>query len=354
MNFKQQARNTIKHNTNKHGIVAGSTHFKDLWARDALYASWGALEEEILEPVRKTLHTLKKHTSTHGQIPLRYGRISMKRVFFKLPTKIGAVYGNDKTNDPAIDPNSLYLITLEKYLQHHTDETLRNTKHISAVADWILERSDKDGLITEGKYASWDDALKKEAPSIYNNALAYAALKAAARMTKNKRYKAAAKRIKQSSKKLYNGTYYDAWIGMNVLDVAGNLLAIHTGLADTKETQSILEHLDECKNKHQHALAKTNYPRYPKSNVYTPFFFVGMGDYHNQGPYWSWISALEALVREDKREEIIRTLRTWAQSSGSIHEIYSSPGKATNRLFYTSEKDFSWTAGIILSALNKN
>ena len=350
MNLQQEAKRVIKHNTTPNGITAGSTHFKDVWARDALYASWGAIKQGILQGPRNTLTTLKKHTSKHGQIPLRVGRVSMKRVFLKLPTKVGSVYTNDKTSDPALDPNSLYLITLEKYLQAHKDEELRETKHISAVADWLVERADKDGLLTEGSYASWDDALKKNAPSIYNNALAYAALKAAARLTKNHRYKAAAKRIKQASKKLWSGEYYNAWIDMPVMDVAGNLLAIHTGLADTKETQSILRNLDSYKEQHQDKLPKTNYPRYPRKATYTPFYLVGMGDYHNQGPYWSWVAALEALVREDKREELHKEIAAWVAQSGSIHEIYSQPGRATKRLFYESEKDFSWSAGLILAA----
>ena len=352
MNLQQQARHVLQKNTTPQGIVAGSTHFNDVWARDALYASWGAINQELLQGPRNTLRTLKTYTSKHGQIPLRYGTTSMKRAFLHLPTKTGPVYGNDKTSDPAIDPNSLYLITLEQYLDKHLDEELRDAKHIQQVADWLLEQTNQDGLVDEGSYASWDDALKKNAPSIYNNALAYAALKAAARLTKTSRYKAAAKRIQQSSKQLYNGKYYDAWIDMPVLDVAGNLLAIHTGLANKQETTHILEALDKHKQANNDQLPKTNYPRYPRKATYTPFYLVGMSDYHNSGPYWSWIAALEALVREDKREEILTTLNNWTDLAGGIHEIYSKPGKPTKRLFYQSEKDFSWTAGLILATIN--
>ena len=350
MNLYTQARNTLQDNTNKHGITAGSTHFKDVWARDALYASWGAIPQGLLEGPRRTLHTLQEHQSKQGQIPLRYGRTSMKRVFFHLPTSIGAVYGNDKTNDPALDPNSLYLITLEKYLQATKDEELRNTKKITLAAEWLLKQTNQDGLLAEGSYASWDDALKKNAPSIYNNALAYAALKAAARMTKNNSYKAAAKRIQQSSKQLFNGEYYDAWSEMPVMDVAGNLLAIHTGLASEEEEKQILQALDQYKQANNDELPKTNYPRYPRKTTYKPFYLVGMGDYHNQGPYWSWIAALEAIVRKDEKQEIHDTLAKWVKESGSIYEIYSKPAKPTKRLFYQSEKDFSWTAGLILAA----
>ena len=350
MNLYDESRRVLRQNTTPAGITAGSTHFKDVWARDALYAGWGAIAANDHTGIHNTLRTLQTHMSEQGQVPLRYGRQSMAKVFLHLPTSTGPVYGNDKTRDAALDPNSLYLITLEKYLDATGNKELRDTKKISAAADWLLTHTDNDGLLTEGKYASWDDALKKQAPSIYNNALAYAALRAAARMTKKQRYKKAAQRVKQASAKLYNGTYYDAWIGMQVMDVPGNLLAIHAGLAGKHERESILAHLDEQKRAHRHRLPKTNYPQYPLSATYYPFYLVGMGDYHNQGPYWSWVAALEALVREDRREHLHGTLAQWVQDSGSIHEIYEKPGAAADRLFYESEKDFSWTAGLILAA----
>lgn len=349
MNLYQEARYVIKNNTTKHGITAGSTHFRDVWARDALYAGWGAINAEEYEGIKNTLTTLTAHIKD-GQVPLRYGRKSMAKVFFGLPTSTGAVYGNDKTSDHALDLNSLYLITLEHYLEATQDQELKDTTKISAAADWLTKQQNNDGLLNEGKYASWDDALKKQAPSIYNNALGYAALQAAARMTDDERYETAAKKIKQASTQLYNGTYYDAWKDMRVMDVPGNLLAIHTGLADKKQTRSILEHLDAQKKQHGDELPKTNYPCYPAHTTYYPFYLVGMGDYHNQGPYWSWVAALEALVREDKQEALHATINDWVCKAGGIHEIYDGPGTPTKRLFYESERDFSWTAGLILAA----
>lgn len=46
MDLYERAHKTIKKNFTNKGLVAGSTHFSDLWARDALYACWGLHDKE--------------------------------------------------------------------------------------------------------------------------------------------------------------------------------------------------------------------------------------------------------------------------------------------------------------------
>ncbi len=109
----------LRKNATAHGFVAGATHFRDVWARDALFACWGALRAGMYDEVRRTLQTLGQQVR-NGQVPLRYGRQSMRCVFLGLPTTIGPVYHNDKTNHAALDPNSLFLITLDRVHTVHT------------------------------------------------------------------------------------------------------------------------------------------------------------------------------------------------------------------------------------------
>ncbi len=346
MKLYTNCKRILENNNFQNGFVAGSTHFKDLWARDALYASWGALVIGLTEPVKNTLLTLQKNMKD-GQVPLRVGRKSLTKVFLGIKNQRGAVYGDDKRNNNALDPNSLYLITVEKYLLATNDTSVRDTQKIIAAAEWLLAQDkNNDGLLEEEWYASWDDAIRKEGASIYNNALAYAALKAVARMTRITRYDKEAKRIKKSSAQLYNGTYYDAWTGTRVLDIPGNLLAIYCGLADTKEKERILKEIDRQRN--TDVLLRTNYTKYSFAKTAWWYGLFGMNDYHNKGPYWSWIAALEALVREEKTREIHAALQEW-NGTNTIYEILQGPKKPVKRLFYQSEKDFSWAAGLILA-----
>ncbi len=346
-------KNVLEKNSGPHGIVAGSTHFNDVWARDALFSSWGALHSSLTEPVRTTLDILTKYQH-NGQIPLRVGTKNIVLALVGKPGKQGPVYSNDKSSDPALDPNTLYIITLWRFAKNDPHYVRRHEENIRQALGW-LETHEHNNLLREKPYCSWDDALRKKGASIYNNALYYAALIAAAIMLRDETLHDKAQRVRaQVQEELWNEEYYNAWEGKKVLDVAGNLLAIYTGLAKGKE-QTILESIMSAKKEAKDTLPKTNYPKYSFGDVYPPFYALGMADYHNSGPYWSWIAALEALVRAEHGQKgiaraLLDELKANNARSQGIWEIYDSEGQPIKRLAYTSEKDFSWTAGMMLLA----
>lgn len=340
--LRKACLDVLERTSGKQGFTAGTTHFQDLWARDALYASWGAKGTAHEKTGLRTLSMLRKSMSAQGQVPLRVGRLSMIKNLLGLRGKTGALYKNDKSKDPALDPNTLYLITAIKYGLE--DESLRKA------AAWLVERQ-QDDLLLEGSYASWDDALKKNSASLYNNVLYVHALEQLGRHLSDNRYAQQARRSKKALQQLWNGTFFDAWKGRQVMDVPGNLLSILLGVATKKQTTSILQHLSEQK---KGTLPKTNYPDYPWKDTYYPFYLVGMADYHNSGPYWSWVAALEAWARSKNKEKqeaqrIHEKLLELFNEYGTIHEIYDEKLKPVKRLLYNSEKDFAWTAGIILA-----
>lgn len=346
---------TINTNTYEQGIAAGSSHFKDVWARDALYASWGELAAGSTQGAENTLTTLLEHKSEDGQIPLRVGRKNMILVFMGLPSPQGAVYDNDKSSSPALDPNCLFVITEKRYYDATGNRTSSDDE-LKEIMNW-LERQDTDGntLLNEGTYASWDDAIKKKGESIYSNACYYGALQAAHSLTQETQYLEQAERLRdQINQTLWTGEYYLAWEDMNVLDIPGNLLAAHLNVSTPKQTTQLLQSIKQRKDVRGDLLPKTNYEHYPWTRIYFPFYFVGMDDYHNDGPYWTWVAALEAEVRARHGDasaiEIVDTLHTYIDEQGTIHEVYETPGVPVDRIFYDSEQDFSWTAGLLILA----
>lgn len=344
----------LERNAGPHGILAGSTHFSDVWARDALFASWGALHTGLFAPVHTTLETLTRYQKD-GQIPLRVGTKHIVLALLGKTGEQGPVYTNDKTQDPALDPNTLYIITLYRYaIKQHPHYARQRESNVREALAWLATH-EENNLLRERPYASWDDAIKKKGASIYNNSLYYGALIAAAILLRDETLHDKAEQVReQADNELWNGEYYDAWQGKNVLDVAGNLLAIYTGMAEGKE-EKILDAIAKEKDALGHTLPKTNYPKYGLRDVYTPFYAIGMADYHNHGPYWSWIAALEALVRAQHGQKglaraLLDELKANNKRSEGIWEIYDEEGMPIKRLVYTSEKDFSWTAGMMLLA----
>src|SRR3989344_6785637 len=53
------------------GIIAGTHHFVDLWARDGLFACLGALEVGEYTAVKTTIESFLAHQRRDGLIPYR-------------------------------------------------------------------------------------------------------------------------------------------------------------------------------------------------------------------------------------------------------------------------------------------
>ena len=339
-------------NITKKGFTAGKSHFNDVWARDALYASWGVISSHP-SWAENTLSTLQAHMQ-NGQVPLRVGRQNMVNVFLGLPTSHGPVYTNDKNKDVALDPNSLYVITAAKLVENKPSVKEIYEDSVSRALEW-LARHETNELLTEGSYASWDDALKKQGVSLYNNVLYAAALRKASKAF-DLTYSAKARRVEERiTSALWNETYFNAWRGRKACDVAGNLLAVYFNVGSRSQHQTILSHVDDQQHAHKDSFLKTNYPSYHLTDTYLPFYLLGMQDYHDQGPYWTWITALEHLVRSRVNEDLSRVsnakrLDEWIQDHGVIPEVLDQDLSPLKRLAYESETGFSWTAGLILAA----
>ena len=94
------------------GIVAGSTHFSDIWVRDSIYASFGALSVGDYDIVKNNLKTLLDYKSDTSQIPLRVGeKHFMKKFLFGISSKTPqARFIDDKNVSVVVDSNSLFII----------------------------------------------------------------------------------------------------------------------------------------------------------------------------------------------------------------------------------------------------
>ncbi len=339
-------------NCQKDGIHAGSTHFDALWARDALYASWGLIKRKQYDPVLHTLKTLADHQSAHGQIPLRVGQKHMLAKYLGLPAGGGARYDNDKGSAPALDSNLLFIITLARLVRAQRKKILARNyeQHVVRAMAWLATKKRKDGLLEEGHYASWDDALKKKGASIYHNALYYQALKDTGYLLEDRSYLARSQAVAKALDSLWNGKYYVAWTGMTQMDVAGNLLAAFFGVCPKQQEVQILASLARFKKAYTDELPRTNYPAYPKRYESLRMNLIRLGDYQNCKPYWLWIAALELLVRQQHDQnptDLQKSLKQWIALSGGYFELYEGRGKPLKRLLYTSERDFSWACGIL-------
>lgn len=351
----------------KEGIVAGISHFDDYWARDAFYASLGALEIKDYDIVKKNLLLFIKHQKENGQIPLRYGynalAIFFKLIGLKMQFKKHAIYRTDNIISVPTDQNSLFVIVFHEYVKKTKDKEFAK-KHFSAVNNAILWNLSmcENLLIKENYYANWADTHKKRGKVLYTNVLHCKALESFSELcrllgkTEYKKYLNLHKEVNQRINKLFwKKDYYIDWIGKKKHDyfsTDGNVLAIVFGIANQKQAQKIESFID----KHQinKVPSLTNYPKYPNKMINPVLRILGMKDYQN-GMSWQWLGCMNIISKHKsgqtkQAKELQKKISKIIVKYNGVYEVFERSGKPVNRRFYKSEQPFAWGAGLFVYA----
>lgn len=243
------------------GLAGG---YEALWARDSMITSLGAslVGERFKNSFKRSLETLARHQSKHGQIPNAVGSYNVER-------------RSDITFN-SIDSTLWYLIGHFAYKEAHKDSSLliKHAKSVRAALNWLeFQDPNEDGLLVQQPTMDWQDAFPhKYGRTINTQALYYAVLKLMGKKKEAEHLKKVVNGETERYLSLYNLKlgYYHPWVwkthGPNVretenwFDTLGNLLAIVTGLATPKIAKSILRYIDR---------AKINRP-YPCKAIFPP------------------------------------------------------------------------------------
>ena len=327
-----------------HGIYAGATHFRDYWARDSLFACLGALAIGDHEQVRKTLEHFLANLRADGHVPLRIGARSEVARYFGLPTRTGAIHAQDKGSNDSVDGNALLLIVAAEY-ERKTNKKLDRAL-LTKTYGWLIKR-ERNGLLSQGPYACWEDSIKVSGPRLYTNVCTFAAHNAAAYLFQDlKANKRAALSRSQIQKwwcddHFTDGESRDAAIVMT----AGNLLAVVWGVANKEQSKKILVRIANRTS----VCPPGGFFRPTMREVFIPFFFIGLADYHAKIE-WSWLAPLEMLAYRtvgntkelNARKKAFDTLVT---TFGGVFEVYER-NAPVKRWFYRSETNFAWALGV--------
>jgi glycogen debranching enzyme len=357
----QTAKKSLRKCYTDKGIVAGTTHFSDYWARDGLFASMGAVDIGDYEQAKKELQLMLDNQKEDGQLPLRIG---VKNIIFNLlgfkSAEKTAVYVEDKKGNIPKDQNAIFIIALSYYLQKTNDKEFikNNFEKIKKAIDWYKT----EDLVEEDWYCSWDDCIRKKGKTIYTNVLYCKALhefdfiaKVAGEKTE---YHKKAKTVKEKINYLFwNGNYYTDWIDEEKHDyfsVAGNMLAIIFDIADREKAFKIIYNVE--KNKLDEGFAIKNVvPEYDKKDKSLFLSIFGMGDYQD-GFYWLWVSCLYIMARHKTDFDYKTRIESLAKKINeyqNIYEVYTPEGKPVKRFFYNSEKDFAWSSSLFIHMIHE-
>ncbi len=366
------AKNNLRSCYSKDGILAGSHHFDDYWARDGFFAGLGALYLKDFDIVKKNLKLFIKYQNKQGQIPLRIGDyfIALKLFGIRPVQKMRARYTEDKFFHTSTDQNSLFVILFYNYLKTTKDKEFlkKYFPNLKKAMQWNLTRdTDNDLLIEEEHYAAWTDSIKKSGKVLYTNILHCEALREFSDMCKtigkkedSKHYLDLHRDVKQKINDLFwKQDYYIDWIdkkGYDYFSTDGNILAILFDIANKNQQLKIQKAIQEFRI-NQHIPSKTNYPKYPFTKISLINYIGGIGDYHN-GLSWLWLGCLDAVAKNKigMRKQAIELLNQIAElivRHNGVYEIYEQNGKPVKRSRYKSEHPFAWSSGLFIYAVNQ-
>ncbi len=350
------------------GINAGSTHFSDIWTRDSCFASWGALAINDHEIVKNFLTYSTLNLSKTGQVPLRIGEKYFLAKYVGLKGAYGPTYIEDKYISTPMDSNALLTILFCKYFNHSNDTQFakRYFSLFKKIIDWYL-LFESNSLVNEWHYAGWADSVKKKGHVLYTHTLIFHALNELSSIASHlnntdneNELKSRAAIMKDTiNHQFWNGTYYIDWIykqhRQETFSVEGNLFAILFGLANDEQQQQIINYINTNNVISDYGLTAVH-PKYKKSTIYGPFHLINLTDYHN-GLIWFWLSCLAFVTLNRSNEDhlankLIINMSTSIVTHGTMYEVYEKNGRPVNRLFYKSEKNFAWSAGLFVWAYN--
>jgi glycogen debranching enzyme len=335
----------LRNQYGERGIYAGSSHFHDYWCRDSMFASFGALAIGDLDIVGTALSHFLDNLRSDGHAPMRIGTKNQVLRYLGLPTTHGVHHCQDKGDNVTFDSNSLLLIVAEKY-EELSGKKLDRDK-ISNAAAW-LDAEDRDGLLYEGKYASWDDSLKLTGARLYTNVCYYRSLIATSKLLGENKYADRAEGTKAKILSWWNGSYFADGSNPACLS-AGNLLAILWDIADRNRSEKILAHIAKRKS----ISPPAGFWNPSRNDVFLPFFIIHLDDYHGKME-WSWlagaeIAALRKIGNNAEADKRMASLLTQIERYGTLHEVYEND-KPVRRLVYRSEHDFAWGIGMLLAS----
>jgi glycogen debranching enzyme len=348
------------------GILAGTHHFTDYWARDGYFAALGSLaigDQSIVENMLKLFY---KHQRSDGLIPYRImrGPITLNKYlghpsYYYYPRPTYRLRGLGRE---VLDGTTLTLLFTAILGLKNFPIFRKYLPQIQLSLDY-LKSHEKNGLLLDGVMAEWNDTALKWGNLLYSNIIywyMYDQLMSCSQYLNNSLYKRLEDKKHKIAlsirDKLWTGRYFADWYDYKRQDYFysfGNCLAIAWGLTTQTESDSILS---ECKKYIINFTLETNFPKYPRWRI-DPFQrLAGMGDYQNKSLLWwqpitSYLAALKKTGKQKDIKQATELIINKIITDKSIFECYERTGFPLKRLFYSAEHPFAWSSGTIIWAL---
>lgn len=354
-------------------LCAGLRNFREPWARDLSFASFGLVELNELQAARETLDVFFIYQRPSGQFPVkvhstnivdRYLHSYFKReqpVYMPLKPKYITAH-----NTISLDGNALLIIAALNYAHRAQDADFaqQHWSHLKRAALWLEQHaSPEDNLLHQLPFADWADSIARQGRVLYTNVLYWKALEdlaaAAPRYGTEEDigyFEAKAQRVRGSMNDHFwreDLGYYVTSQHFDNLSSSGNLMAIAWDLTTPDQAHAILDNMERF-NMANPVPTKVVHRAYPNRFIALENRLGGIGYYHTYAA-WLWLGAWHviALARMDRlaeAETLLYRISKVIVRDGVVHESYAPDGQYISTRWYTSEAPFSWSAGMVVYA----
>lgn len=321
---KIEAIRALKHCITPRGLFASGTKegYASIWSRDSNIALLGGalVGNEFKEVFSRSLATLRKHQSPHGQIPNAVG-----------------VYDELRRSDityNTVDSSLWFVIGEHVYRKAYRDATLlkKYGGAIERALEWVqFQDWSEEGLPAQLPTTDWQDAFPhKYGRTINTQALYYGALRLMGKRKEAERVKRLVNGPGRPHLALFDKKrgYYLPWAWKDHdgdreeeywFDSLGNLLAIVTGLADRNKALSILSTIERKKIHRPYPVKCMTPPITKKSTLWKSYFSkcISTPYHYLNGGIWPFIGGfyVAALVKTREFKKAERELENVARAN---------------------------------------
>ena len=354
-------------------LCAGLRNFREPWARDFGFASFGLIELGEFQTTKEALEVFLINQQPSGQFPVKIHSTNILDRYlhslFKREQPINAPIKPKYItahNTISLDGNALLVIAALNYADRSGDHDFAKV-HWAALKQAIIWLEDHaleaDGLLHQAPFADWADSIARRGRVLYTNILYWKALHDLAQFapiyghTEDQIYFA---KKAQQLKDSINDHFWRDDLGYYVtnqifdnLSSSGNLLAVAWGFTTREQAHSILDKMQEFDMANP-VPTQVVHRAYPKKFIALENRLGGLADYHTSNA-WLWLGAwhIIALARMERLAEaktLLDRVSIVIMRDGAVHEVYTLNGQYLSTFWYTSEAPLTWSAGMVVHA----
>jgi GH15 family glucan-1,4-alpha-glucosidase len=358
----------------KHILHAGYRNFRESWARDFGFATYGLLAVQEYRSVRETLEAFFEYQRPDGQLPVKLGSMSVVSRF------IHSLFQREQPIDgqltpkyvtghrtASLDGQALLVIGACNYISHTRDLTFahRYWESLQQAIAWLNTYTHlESSLLAQEAFADWADSVARRGVILYTNVVYWKALVEMAQLAANLGKDPQAKSFLRRSEDLKKDIHALLWrpdlghfvtsLELENLSSAGNLLAVAWGMVNRKQADQILDAIHEAKMADP-VPTQVAHPPYDPSYIALENRIGGLGNYHTEGA-WLWIGAWHVIAlfisgRLDEARRILHNISELLVHNGEVHEVFGPNGQPLSSFWYTSEAPLTWNAALIIYAI---